>query len=85
MDQYPLPDFRNSQLRRKYDGLKYTLNMETMLYELSLGKQGGPGQDQDWRGPAGGKTCQGGGGLICVGERGGVITHVSNLLWPWVA
>lgn len=38
MDQYLKFDFRNSQLRRKYDGLKYTLkNMETMLYELSLG------------------------------------------------
>ncbi|QDZ18636.1 translin-like protein [Chloropicon primus] len=42
MDQYLKFDFRNSQLRRKYDGLKYTLkNMETMLYELSLSKAGG--------------------------------------------
>merc|ERR1712072_121269 len=42
MDQYLKFDFRNSQLRRKYDGLKYTLkNMETMLYELSLSRGGG--------------------------------------------
>ena len=40
--QYLKFDFRNSQLRRKYDGLKYTLkNMETMLYELSLSRGGG--------------------------------------------
>jgi len=30
-------DFRNNQLRKKYDGLKYTLSkMENTLYELSL-------------------------------------------------
>ncbi len=37
MGQYLRFDFRNSGLRRKYDGLKYTLkNLENMLYELSL-------------------------------------------------
>ena len=41
MAQYLKFDFRNSGLRRKYDGLKYTLkNLETMLYELSLTHQG---------------------------------------------
>ena len=41
MDQYLKFDFRNGQLRKKYDALKYTLkNMENMLYELSLTHNG---------------------------------------------
>ena len=35
-------DFRNGALRKKYDGLKYTLRkMENTLYELSLSSRRG--------------------------------------------
>lgn len=44
MAEYLKFEFRNGGLRKKYDGLKYVLkNHETMLYELSLSMNRGPG------------------------------------------
>jgi hypothetical protein len=40
MGQFLQFDFRNSPLRKRYDGLKYTLKkLENTLYELSLTEQ----------------------------------------------
>lgn len=51
MGQFLQFDLRNSSLRKKYDGLKYTLKrLEQTLYELSLSStmtMAGRGQDAD--------------------------------------
>lgn len=66
----PLPDFRNGPLRRKYDGLKYSLRrLQDILYEQSLVGGGGAAVDDEPAAAAATATALDGAAIDGVRER----------------